>query len=543
MSLHEDPMMTEEEPYEYVTLDQYLPKEIKMMIFEFLPVQSLFMVAHQVCKDWHQLLCTEKNKFIWFRLLSNILKTKLMIINDDGKKITKQQEMIQFLSCKQWRKLLKFITLKERSIIKNYLHLQQEKKTESEKTTRLTQPEDPPSDDEDEEWNDVDNEETSTTPTIENLQSTESTNDSQMQLSSSTIEYPSGLDLFKEDEDTIRSSFKERTLICKSIKASSVDFTSQDIEKTRDARNTRSFWSSTGSKDNKANEFLIYQLQDPWFVVERERKLQKAKSVKKWTEFYKYVDVINTKEGKSDDTTDHDESVMSFDSQIGVLFLEKFTLKPFLASWQNNNCYAPKQVSLSVAKISPTTKLEDLKFETLDNLEYPVQNTNEFHQFEAGPFIILYKRDNNIDLPPTEKTTTEETVRSETTRNDDEDDEDEGIEVENEDEEAEEGQNQDNGATTRIVITDDDLLHALSLSGGAINDDFYRELRRIAERKLIEKRREVEENMLFQQLSAREEGNILVRFNLLGKGQTQPTDNLYYTCLEFVDLSGSAFVL
>lgn len=340
MSL-QDPMTmsTEEDDFEYVTLDQYLPNEIKMMIFEFLPVQSLFVVANRVCKAWHQLLCDEKNKFVWFRLLSNILKTKLLILNDDGKKMTKPQEMMQFLSCVQWRKLLKFITLKERSIIHNYYLQQQEKKAESEKKT-LTQPEDPPSDGDDDEWDEMDNIEETTTPSTENLPQhmqpsstllTESDAPQTIQQIPSN-EPPSSLDLFKEDAETIQFTFKERTLICKPIKASSTDFPSQDIPETRNALNTRSFWSSTGSKDNKENEYLIYQLQDPWFVVERERKLQKVKGVKKWTEFYKYVGVKNAKEGNSDNTSNHEDSIMSFDSQIGGLYLEKFTLKPFMAT-------------------------------------------------------------------------------------------------------------------------------------------------------------------------------------------------------------------
>lgn len=88
--------------------------------------------------------------------------------------------------------------------------------------------------------------------------------------------------------------------------------------------------------------------------------------------------------------------------------------------------------------------------------------------------------------------------------------------------------------TKSVQLDHDDLVDALAtcMRGDGFNEQ---QLIAIIMEKLRKKRKREREKLL--------EGTWYVRINLIGKTQTQPTDNLYYTCIDVLDLKGDVFEL
>lgn len=93
--------------------------------------------------------------------------------------------------------------------------------------------------------------------------------------------------------------FFKGSVIRRPVRASSEDFPNQSIHETRNMYRD-SFWSSKGSKDDNANEYLIYMLKEPDCTENKKR--------------------------------------------IGVLIIKQLVVKYFKAHWQNDNIYTSKKV-------------------------------------------------------------------------------------------------------------------------------------------------------------------------------------------------------
>ncbi|KAL9649377.1 hypothetical protein ABK040_016203 [Willaertia magna] len=524
-----------EEEYELVTLNQYLPIEIKIMLFEFLDISKLHELI-VVCKEWKNLLCSERMNFLWEKLVYSHIKD-IVFLNSE---IKPKEEQSKNLSNKQWRKLARLVYTKEKATILNY----QEEKHKKELQTKK-QVEDPmEEEDEETETNDNNN----TQSKIENT----GDNNNEQKIEQTII--PSvninQTDLYNEDPDTIKTCFKERTIISKPIKASTVDYDGQNINQTRLLNRFSSFWSSTGSKTTNALEYGIYQLQDPFFIIEREKKLAAIKKTLKHSEFYKNLITkeVEDNEKSSNSIIEELDGLNEIDpnSNLGVLYIEKCILKVFKAGWQSDNIYPPVQFNISFGMG------EDSYVYTSPS--FPVAKSDDFQQFAIGPLLLVYNRTVKNDMKKTteeSKTTTtttsnENVVTQPEERPQEEEEEEEVVELMvEEDEEIEEGEedveDEDEGGNNTFVITQELLAEAFMHTGGVINENFYNYVRQRITEEITRQREEREENKLVQGI--KEDGEIFCKFNYIDKVQTQPGDNLYYTCLEFVDLSGSAFLL
>ncbi len=95
-------------------------------------------------------------------------------------------------------------------------------------------------------------------------------------------------------------------------------------------------------------------------------------------------------------------------------------------------------------------------------------------------------------------------------------------------------QNRQDDEEEHLVMNHRDILYdAFSRFGDRITP----ELRRYVTTRMRQRLNRLRmEKALRQKL-----GSFQVRLNLIGKNQQQPEDNLYYTCLEFVDITGSCF--
>eukprot|EP01080_Neovahlkampfia_damariscottae_P009228 gene9228-1314_t len=137
----------------------------------------------------------------------------------------------------------------------------------------------------------------------------------------------------EEDESTF-----ENSVILKAVEASTVDFSGQDLDQTRLEHSMHSFWSSKGSKSDESIDFGIYQLIRP----------------------------------KSDE----------FGTKNCVLKIDSLSLKIFQASWQDDNIYAPKRISLSFGYDKNCTEIT--------TKEYVVEKINEIQNIEIGPLVLVW---------------------------------------------------------------------------------------------------------------------------------------------------------
>jgi len=449
---------------EFVSLDEFLPVEIKLDIFKFLPIPNLFKLA-QVCKRWHNLLMVSDTTFWQSIALGSIKK---MVIFDNVASNMKEMH---------WRKLSKFLWMKEMAARAHFEIVSKEREEDEENPKHI----------------------------------------------------------YEEDEEDITSTFKERTLIYKGVKESSFDMVGQGIDQTRNGRNRRSFWSSKGSDTPSASEYLIYQIQDPIFIAERETKIIDSKHcpVTKLEKFYKHIKLSD----RAEPMTTVDLNAIDGNSTIGVIYIEKLTVCPFVAAWQNSTCYPPKFVSLSIGKT--IENLDSASYEKLTE-NIPIEHNGSFQQFAVGPIVVLYSRqpqrpETKLTPQAVSQIVEEPNVQPE-----------EEMTFEEEDEEFEDVSSDDETPenVVRSTITDEDIYLALNEAGGVIGEEFYNHLRSLMMEKVKARSEELREQMLLSKMSLSvEPGDLLIKMDLIGKTSVQPIDNLYYSCLEFVDVTGSGFTL
>lgn len=198
-----------------------------------------------------------------------------------------------------------------------------------------------------------------------------------------------------EDEET----FFKNTLICKPLLDSSRDERNQTLLETRryGISDGSSFWSSTGSEDQNANEFA-------------------------------YFNLIPSHEKPKDEDEDEDEDSKKYYLMIVDIFL----LKAFLAKWQDSNIYAPQKIQLSFAKNVTKKTQKDLEIE------------------KSEEKITKVLEETKKDEKETKKIDKKQDIESE---NEEEDQEDEESEPQSEEEEDQEEEQIDEIREEEVTIS------------------------------------------------------------------------------------------
>lgn len=344
---------------------------------------------------------------------------------------------------------------------------------------------------------------------------------------------------------------------------------------------------SDNNKEEKAQESFQEKTQ------ENQEKTQKA-SEKQENQDFGAVSASKTQVNEQKEQNE---------AKLDLLLIDSMKLKPFKANWQHGNVYAPKKVCMSIGHSREHVKSNEDKQQLYVTPVYDVKNDSTFQSFDLGPILVISQHQNDEhdehdehdEQRSSEKERVEETVaapvanaedREHETMNDDQndqnvdngtmqDDDNDDVEDEGESEEEDEEDDDDdddldlidafeeNGddeaeeeeqgeiSVTQLVgmCTRDDLMEALYFTQHNINQEFFTYLKRLVDqRKLARKfaaRRGKKIALAKKMLGTevKEPGNIFVKFDLLGKCQTQPGDELYYTCLEAVDVTGTATVL
>jgi len=329
-----------------------------------------------------------------------------------------------------------------------------------------------------------------------------------------------------EESSTDESSPNfDRSLLFSAIEGSSVDQESQSIKETLPAnyRLHRTFWSSTGSDTEDADEWIVYQLKSASFV-----------------QCLELAEKQNQKKPERSNTGD----------ELDIMLIESMKVKPFMAVWQQRNVYAPKKVSVSIGRSKDDCQLFVTK-------EFNVKNNPAFQHFNIGPILVISKHEGLFKDQMNEvSTVTNDDTSDDANHTMDDEEEAEGVALEDQDDIAvdeEMDQTEQEGQTNEYEqllqrCTHEEALEALYLTNHVINLAFFEHLRRTILRReetqkhMDERRKKVE--LATQMLgSVTEAGDVFLRLNLQGKYQTQPEDDKYYTCLEAVDVSGTATIL
>ncbi len=288
------------------------------------------------------------------------------------------------------------------------------------------------------------------------------------------------------------SHFSETdSVILRSVWASTVDHKSQDVNQTRYGLSgylsslEHSFWSSEGSKSTNSNDCCIYLLKSP-------------------SDYF----------GSSTE-------------DAYVLVIDQLKLQAFMASWQNDSIYPSEKVSISIGlRYEDTTDEEQEQicdFDLFTSEEFVFKKEYTYQSFPIGP-ILLFGRSNQMPQKPIENNQHKEPkYRFEESKN---------RKLEKLD--RLQNQNRQDDEEEHLVMNHRDILYdAFSRFGDRITP----ELRRYVTTRMRQRLNRLRmEKALRQKL-----GSFQVRLNLIGKNQQQPEDNLYYTCLEFVDITGSCF--
>jgi hypothetical protein len=308
--------------------------------------------------------------------------------------------------------------------------------------------------------------------------------------------------LEESEEELVKQS-----LIYDAIEASSVDFPSQSLKETlhKTMNGRSSFWSSTGSIDSASSEWAIYRLRSSAFI----EKFQCNEAL------------ISKNE----------------EPQFELLLVSKLHVKPFKASWQGGNVYAPKNIMLSIGD-------SEHNFSLFSSDKFKMENVENFQAFAVGPALIIRK----YSKPDMVQDTVgrENNITSEIDVMEDDEEEEEDVFDSNEDEEVEFG-SEDYLSKLLRRCTQEEINEAIIVCNGVIDNFFFLYLDNIVKRKNETirwqqmRKQHIEEIIRTNQL--REEGNLFIKLDMLGKYQTQPTDDLYYTCLEYVDLCGTAALI
>jgi hypothetical protein len=233
--------------------------------------------------------------------------------------------------------------------------------------------------------------------------------------------------------------FFEKSVIWKSVEASTVDATSQDLDQTRIC-SRNSFYSSKGSKTESSNDFGIYQ-------------------------FIRPKNEIGTRNC--------------------ILKIENFSVKVFQASWQSNNIYAPKKISLSFGF--------DKNCSMFTTEEFSIEKIEEIQSFDLDPMVFVWSEEYEEKKSSPRRLSSQE---------------------------------------IRATISDQEILEIAeqSMDEGGIDYIIFRNL--------------IEELVESKKNQAEKEDNysgakLFVKVNFIGKTQRQPGDNLFYVCIDMLDLKGT----
>jgi hypothetical protein len=288
-----------------------------------------------------------------------------------------------------------------------------------------------------------------------------------------------------KDYETNETPF-ERTLIAEAIRASSVDYEEQSLKETRIMYSiNRTFWSSTGSETTDADEFGIFSLTNPGYVMEREHIFKK---------------------------TENSDNIEIPSQGLGVLVIDDLILKCFSASWQNYNIYSPQKVKISIG-------FNESQLNLYQSATIPVEHSADIQNFNIGPVVLItnYNRATLID----KYAQTQEEVNPH----------------------PQEDENQEEEGLRRIEITNEELVDALYRFGGRMNEEFITYIHQQATARVLQEETVKEQNAKLKQITLPKQSDLIVKMDFIGKVMTQPTDDLYYTCMEMIDLTGTATII
>ncbi|KAL0479329.1 DNA mismatch repair protein MutS, partial [Acrasis kona] len=274
----------------------------------------------------------------------------------------------------------------------------------------------------------------------------------------------------------------EHTLIAEPIRASTIDYAEQDVDKTRDA-SLSTFWSSKGSDSEKSNETTIYSLVNPEYAQDRSLLCSNYTSCTK--------------------------------GNIGITSIKSLLVKFFEARYQFRNIYASRSVRVSI-----TDQANNVLW---SSEEIKVNHSSEVQEINC-PVVIIEKLDKKETIiPKVQRPDIEHFL-----------DEDDDTDMEYEDEEEEENTLH---RAIRATLTHEEVADAVQMYQG---DALIMFLNNLAKKKIqIISATRLHSDKL-SKITSNKEGRLLLRVDYLGKIQKQPGDELYYTCVEFLDLVGDA---
>jgi hypothetical protein len=180
-----------------------------------------------------------------------------------------------------------------------------------------------------------------------------------------------------------------------------------------------------------------------------------------------------------------------------------------------HNVYACKKLKLSIG-------IDEKEPELFTTIEYPIAHAADLQTIQVGPIALITKH------IPSREMEVESTPQPELAQ------QPESIEDEDDDDEI---------VDTELEITNDELADALVMFNGQVHVKFLEYLRdRVHARKKEEKEMQEREAAL-RTIHIPKNGDLFAKIDFIGKTTTQPTDNLYYTCIETLDVTGDARVI
>jgi len=175
---------------------------------------------------------------------------------------------------------------------------------------------------------------------------------------------------------------------------------------------------------------------------------------------------------------------------IGAVFLKRIAIRPFMAYWQSNNIYPPKFVSIQVIDARDQSIL-------YESQTFPVQHDRHLQVFELNPPVIIFEKDpQEMEIPDIE-----------------------------------------GRGEHRLTFHPTDVTQAdVDSARQQWDEEEEEELVHLIVSHVLRRKQQA----LARHLSLRRQNSpLILKVNLLGKVQTQPGDELFYTCLNLFDVQGA----